>query len=132
MNCKTLAEVRKKIDSLEFKENFDIIVAVSRGGINPAKLLSEKLNLDIEIIKINYRDDDHKIIYDKPNLLDDVSFEFKNKKILLVDDVVKTGHTIEVAKEELLGCKIIKTFAVNGLADYSLYNEDCFKVNWPN
>ncbi|NCB27269.1 MAG: phosphoribosyltransferase, partial [Bacteroidia bacterium] len=28
------------------------------------------------------------------------------------------------------GAKQIKTFAVNGKADYSLYDETCFKFPW--
>ena len=47
-----------------------------------------------------------------------------------VEDRIKTGASVQFAIKQLQGAKLIKTFAVNGPADYSLYNEDCFKFPW--
>ena len=69
-------------------------------------------------------------LYDKPKLLEEIDFDFKGKRILLVDDRVKTGTTLEFAKELLSGAKSVKTLAVNGIADYCLYNEACFRFPW--
>jgi len=43
---------------------------------------------------------------------------------------VKSGTTLTYAMELLKGAKSIKTFAVNGKADYSLYDEACFLFPW--
>jgi len=59
-----------------------------------------------------------------------IDFEFKNKKILLVDDRIKSGSTIKLARELLKEAALIKTFAVNGNADYPLYHETCFRFPW--
>ena len=52
------------------------------------------------------------------------------KSILLVDDRIKTGSTIKLARELLKEARSIKTFAVNGTADYALFDEACFKFPW--
>ena len=48
----------------------------------------------------------------------------------LVDDRIKTGSTIRLACELLKEARLIKTFAVNGTADYALFDETCFKFPW--
>ncbi len=50
---------------------------------------------------------------------------------MLVDDRVKSGSTMRLARE-LLARKaaVVRTFAVNGEADYALYNEECFRFPW--
>jgi len=37
---------------------------------------------------------------------------------------------IQKAKELLAKAALVKTFAVNGKADYSLFDEPCFKMPW--
>ncbi len=59
-----------------------------------------------------------------------IDFDYKNKRILLVEDRVKTGASLLYACKLLEGATYVKTFAVNGKADYALYNEDCFKFPW--
>ena len=63
-------------------------------------------------------------------MLAPVDFDFKGKSILLVDDRIKTGSTIRLARELLKDARMIKTFAVNGTADYALFDEACFKFPW--
>ncbi len=130
MSTKSLAEVLKRFKQIEFAESFDILVAIANGGIIPAALLNQRLQIDFQTIKINLRDSNHKALYDKPILLDSIDFNVKGKKILLVDDRIQTGATITYAKELMQEAALIKTFAVNGKADYSLYDEACFKFPW--
>jgi xanthine phosphoribosyltransferase len=130
MNDKTFEEVAKRFREIVFAEEFDMIVAVANGGIIPSAILNQRLNIQIELLKINLRDENQKPKYDKPKLLEDIHFEFKDKTILLVDDRVKTGQTLRFAVELLRGAKTVKTFAVNGKADYCLYDEECFRFPW--
>lgn len=130
MQGKTFEEVMERFRSISFEEEFDLIVAIANGGIIPAALLNQRLNIDIQLLKINLRDKYQKPIYESPRLITPIDFEFENKTILLVEDRVKTGASLKLAYQLLNGAKIIKTFAVNGEADYSLYNEDCFKFPW--
>lgn len=127
---KSFDELLEKIRSIRFNESFDMIVAIANGGIIPAALLNQRLDIEIHLLKINLRDKSQQPKYDSPKLVTPIDFEFKNKSILLVEDRVKTGSTLNYAKKLLQGAKSIKTFAVNGNADYALYNELCFKFPW--
>lgn len=125
-----MEEVKDKIRTMDFAEEFDLIVAIANGGIIPAAMLSQTLQVKMELLKINYRDVNQKPIYESPKLLDEINFDIKDKTILLVEDRVKTGATLKYAKQLLAGAALVKTFAVNGPADYSLYNETCFSFPW--
>jgi xanthine phosphoribosyltransferase len=121
----------KRFREIEFHEAFDMIVAIANGGIIPAALLNQRLNIDIQLLKINLRDVQQKPRYDSPKLISPIDFTFKDKTILLVEDRVKTGATLNYAVNLLKDdARLVKTFAVNGKADYSLYNEDCFRFPW--
>ncbi|MDR2027529.1 MAG: phosphoribosyltransferase domain-containing protein [Prevotellaceae bacterium] len=130
MQTKTFDEVLGKFGAVVFAENFDMIVAVANGGIIPAAILNQRLNVEIQLLRINLRDNNQQPKYDSPRLLSPVDFEFKDRTVLLVDDRVKTGASLRLAIELLQGAKLIKTFAVNGNADYALYNGECFRFPW--
>ena len=130
MNSKTFEEISIRFREIVFSEKFDTIVAIANGGIVPAAILNQRFDIPIELLKINLRDTNQKIKYEYPKLLEPIHFEFKNKNILLVDDRVKTGRTLQFAADLLREAKTVKTFAVNGKADYCLYDEDCFRFPW--
>ncbi|MDR0823649.1 MAG: phosphoribosyltransferase [Prevotella sp.] len=127
---KTFAEVLERFRNISLYEDFDMIVAIANGGIIPAAILNQRLNIEIQLLKINLRDANQQPIYDSPQLMAPIGFEFKDKTILLVEDRVKTGASLSLACKLLEGAKLVKTFAVNGKADYALYNETCFKFPW--
>ena len=132
MNDKSFEAVKLRLEEIAFEEPFDLIVAIANGGIVPAALLNQKLGLDLQLLKLNLRDSQQRQLYDKPRLLEQINFDVQGKTILLVEDRVKTGNTLNFAKNLLLeaGAKTIKTFAVNGKADYCLYDELCFRFPW--
>ncbi|MDP4290082.1 MAG: phosphoribosyltransferase [Bacteroidota bacterium] len=130
MESKSWNEIAERIRSVQFKEHFDFIVAIANGGIIPAALLNQQFGYEVHLLKLNLRDAQQNKLYDIPRLLEEIKFDFVGKSILLVDDRIKTGTTITYAKQLLAKAASIKTFAVNGNADYCLYNEPCFKVPW--
>ena len=129
-NVKSWDELKTKFNAIAFNETFDIIVAIANGGIVPAAIINQRLQLPIELLKINYRDNRQQALYPSPKLLTDISFDVKDKRVLLVEDRVKTGATLQYAKDLLKDAALVKTFAVNGKADYALYNEACFSFPW--
>jgi hypoxanthine phosphoribosyltransferase len=120
----------QRFAEIDIDEPFDLIVAIANGGLVPAGILNQRLQLEVKVLRINFKDENQRPRYDSPRLLQPVDFDFKDKKILLVDDRIKSGSTIVLAKEILKDAKEIKTFAVNGNADYALFNESCFRFPW--
>ena len=129
-DAKSWGDIQSRMKAMVFNEHFDLIVAIANGGIIPAAMLSQRLQLPVELLRINYRDSKQNPIYSSPQLLSEISFDVKNKKVLLVEDRVKTGATVNYARELLKDAGSVKTFAVNGNADYALYNEACFSFPW--
>jgi len=120
----------QRFREITFHEQFDLIVAIANGGIIPAAILNQRLNLRMELLRINLRDPSQKPRFERPQLVSPIDFDIKGKTILLVEDRIKTGATVRFAIDLLHEAREIKTFAVNGKADYALYDEDCFKFPW--
>jgi uncharacterized protein len=81
----------------------DIIVAVTRGGLIPARIVSDYLHIkDIATIKVEHwgiaATPDEKAILKFP-----LNADIKNKKVLLVDDITDTGDTLEISVPYLRG-----------------------------
>ena len=132
MITKSFDEVAERFLNIQFDEEFDLIVAIANGGVIPAAILNQRLGLELQLLKINLRDPEQRPRYDAPRLLSPIDFEVKGKRILLVEDRVKTGATLEYARKLLReqDALSVKTFAVNGKADYALYDESCFCFPW--
>ena len=60
MNQKTFSEIIERCINIQFDETFDIIVAIANGGIVPAGIINQILNIDFQVIKINLRDANQK------------------------------------------------------------------------
>ena len=127
---KSFDEVLERIRTIEIPETFDMVVAIANGGIVPAAMINQRLGCEFHLLKLNLRDAMQNKLYNKPKLLADIDFDFKGKRVLLVDDRVKTGTTLRFAQELLSEAALVKTLAVNGMADYCLYNESCFRFPW--
>jgi hypoxanthine phosphoribosyltransferase len=85
-------------------DNFkpDIIIAITRGGWIPARLLSDLLEVhDLITIGIEFYLDISKT-RKKPILTQKLSTPISGKKILLVDDVADTGESLQLAKNHIL------------------------------
>jgi len=130
MEAKTWKQIQSKLDRIVFADNFDLVVAIGRGGVVPGFLVSKKLKKDLDLIWLRFRDDENRVAFDRPKLIKKPESGFENKNILLVDDISRTGTTFKTALKYLKGAKSIKTFVINGKADYCLYDEDCFKFPW--
>ncbi len=128
---KSFAEVMERFRTIVIEEDFDLIVAIANGGTIPAGILAQRLgSVEVRLLRINLRDENQRPRYDAPRLLSPVDFEFAGRRILLVDDRIKSGSTVRFARELLSEASVVRTFAVNGRADYALYDEECFRFPW--
>ena len=130
METKPLSEILRRIEETRFEEEFDLVVAVLHGGREPARLVAEKLGLPVAGLHVNFRDERHRPRHDSPVLVAPLDVDVRGKRLLVVDDRSRTGGTLAFAKEVLKDAALVKTLAVNGKADYSLFDERCFVFPW--
>ncbi len=94
--CKKLAKEIKKRNV-----KFDIIIGIARGGLVPARLLSDYLNNDeLHVMRVKFYTDVGKTA-EKPLILHATQFDIKGKRVLLVDDIADTGKSLSVAIDHL-------------------------------
>jgi len=123
------AELDRVLAQME-GERFEAIVAIAQGGIIPAALIQQEWGIPMGVVHINYRDHENKPRFAEARLLDEGPPPFVGKKILLVDDVSRTGRTLARARSYLANCDV-RTFLVNGEADFRLYRtEECLRMPW--
>lgn len=103
----------------------DYIVGIVRGGAIPAVLLSHRLKIPVVMVHWNTRDKgiDHR----ESNAWLSEDININNKKVLVVDDIVDTGKTIEELFEDWSLCKEVgaeATLAMDNIRVCSIiYNE---------
>ncbi|MCL2521122.1 MAG: phosphoribosyltransferase [Spirochaetaceae bacterium] len=103
---KTLQNLADKIKTSG--ESFDCIVAIASGGLIPARILKNYLNLPIYVVNVSY--------YDQNDVHSDTSTviqwlanqEISGKKILLVDEIDDTRTTLAYCADKLLQDKPAK------------------------
>lgn len=127
LSFKEISERLKQIDLPEI----DLVIGIGSGGIPPATFVAYHLNADLEVITLNYRDENNTPRYDTPKIFYQPHLNLDGKRILLVDDVSVSGKTLNAALELLKGYNV-KTLAMKGKADFVLFPEikDCVKWPW--
>ena len=79
----------------------DYVVGLTRGGLVPANLISQYLDIPLETLKVSLRDDSSQ---PESNLwmAEDAFGDNENggKKILIVDDINDTGATLNYIKQD--------------------------------
>lgn len=105
-------ELADKIKTSKFKP--DLIVAIALGGWIPARLLSDLLeNTCVASIKVEH----YVGLYEtkeKPEITQLLPVEVKGKRLLIVDDVVDSGCSVNLAREYLRehGAKDVKVASI--------------------
>ena len=89
----------------------DVVVAILRGGYFIAKLVCDILDLEtIATLEIKF----YKGVMEKaerPIVIHPITFDLRDKKTLIVDDVADSGRTLQVAMDlvRLHGAKEVRT-----------------------
>ncbi|QOY54995.1 phosphoribosyltransferase [Candidatus Sulfurimonas marisnigri] len=91
-----------KLISQVKKSEFDVIVAVARGGLALSHVMAEGLNIrDVQSIRTELYDETCK----REELTIFGSADFTDiKKVLVVDDIADSGDTLNAVMKHLRGC----------------------------
>jgi hypoxanthine phosphoribosyltransferase len=108
----TYGEVARAVDDIlkgcgPALDGIEFVVGVSRGGLFPAMVVSTALVKPLVVAYIDKQDNVH---FDRAEWI-------RGKRVLLVDDIVRTGKTMNKIKELLLK---EGAFSVTTLAPYYL------------
>ncbi|MEM0272834.1 MAG: phosphoribosyltransferase [Thermoprotei archaeon] len=103
----------------------DLVVAVSRGGVVPARIACDVLGImDLLSVKVDHwlQTGDHT---EKAVIKYPLSIELTGKRVLVVDDIADTGSSLEVAKNHVLGlgASVVRTATMQTLQTSS-FNPD--------
>ena len=93
----------------------DMIVAISRGGFPPARILCDQLDImNLTSLKIEYYTGVRET-KSKPVIVYPLNADVKDKKVLISDDVADTGHSLVAAKGHILekGASDVKIAALH-------------------
>jgi len=110
-------KITKRIKAFNLP-HFDLVVGIAEGGKVPAGIIAYKLEADLNIIKISFRDEANTPLYSDPVLIGHKGNQ--NKKILIVDDVSVTGKTLEKASKLFPGNEV-KTLTLKGRQTMSYF-----------
>lgn len=86
-------ELLQKIEAKKLE--FDRIICISRGGLVVARIFSDFLNLPISSFTIVSYVSVGKT--GKPKIMEDLKIKIKDEKVLLIDEIVDNGTTLETA-----------------------------------
>ncbi len=103
----------------ESSERIDIIIGISRGGLPPARMICDFLNINtLTSIQIRHYTSGGKE-KEKVEIIDPVNLDLKEKNILIVDDVNDSGKTLKAAYEHIITFEpeSVKTAVLHEKAD---------------
>ena len=109
---RSILELSVEIEKSNFKP--DIIVGMARGGWIPARIISDCLgNPNLANVSVEFYENLGET-KSKPMIKQPISVSVRNKKILLVDDVVDTGKSVKLVETHLRnkGASTIKIASV--------------------
>jgi len=97
----------QKISTQNFR--VDIVVGVARGGLVPARILTDLLETpELATIQISfYQNIDQPAL--KPILKQALTVPIEGKKVLLVDDIADTGESLKLAQTYLRQQDVLET-----------------------
>jgi len=100
----------------------DVVVAISRGGVVPARILCDVLGItDLLSVKVDhwFQTGDHT---EKAVIKYPLNVDLTGKTVLVVDDIADTGSSLEVTVKHVkdLGAPTVKTATMQTLSTTSL------------
>lgn len=117
------AEFHSLCERLAEKTNgdaLDLIIGVARGGLFPATLVAIMLRKEFFPVRLTRREND-RVIHARPKWKTDIPDDVKGKRVLVIDDIVDSGETLNIVAERVKEKGAVKvttaTLATHSWAD---------------
>jgi hypoxanthine phosphoribosyltransferase len=82
-------------------KSFDLVIGIARGGIPVAMVVSDRLGVKIDFINVkSYNGIARR---STPKIVSTLTEDIEGKKVLIVDDLIDQGDTMETVKRYLNG-----------------------------
>lgn len=96
----------------------EVVVGIAKGGVIPAVFLSSAFLVDFFPIKLSSRNNEQ-VVHNEPVWYILPTEAIKDRRVLLVDDIIVSGRTFRMACEKLvdLGAKEIRTASLTAHKD---------------
>ena len=109
----------------------DVIVAIARGGYVPARLLCDWLGVsDLVSVQVVHWPAAAQVA-EKAYVKYPLNVDLSGKRVLVVDDIVDTGDSVELAKKTVEECcrpKEVRTAALQVITTVTKYMPDYYAV----
>jgi hypoxanthine phosphoribosyltransferase len=81
-------------------EHFDLVIGIARGGMPVAMVVADTLGVKVDFLNVkSYTDVGERV---KPKILSTITEKIAGKRVLVVDDLVDGGATMESITEHIL------------------------------
>ena len=113
--------IHNSIDSLK-EYNPDVIVAIGGGGLIPARIIRSYIEKPIFVVTVSSYDDE--IMKNDLKVIQWIDNNFKDQKVLLVDEIDDTGRTLSFCLS-----KLKQVNNANNICVFVVHNKDKIKFN---
>jgi xanthine phosphoribosyltransferase len=127
----TFRDILERLARWPFPGRLDGVIGIATGGVVPAALVAQRLDLELKVIALNYRDEANEPRFTEPKLLSAVPHLGLWKRVLLVDDVYVSGKSWEAARGLLPPDVEVLPFVLKGKVDFALIRDVDGCVQWP-
>ena len=131
MTSLSFSDITARLAEWIFPDGLDGVLGIASGGVVPASLVAMRLNLDLKVLALNYRDEANEPRYDEPKLLSRIPDLGTWRRVLLVDDVYVTGKSWHAARRLLPESVEVLPFVLKGKVDFALIRDVDGCVQWP-
>ena len=131
MKPPTFKEITTRLAKWEFPAGIDGVVGIAWGGVVPAVLVAQRLDLGLKTIRVTYRDEAHGTRFMQPKVASEIPGLDPWKRVLLVDDLYVSGRSWNAARAMLPLTVEVLPFVLSGNVDFALFRDPKGCTDWP-
>lgn len=110
--------------------HIDCIVAIARGGLVPAAIIANALNIrDVRSIAVSSYSGDTRVAEPRLEVDSGTRFVLNSRSVLFVDDIVDSGKTYELFEHSFPAAYFASTVVRHSSSSFPDFYGHCFKTS---